>query len=174
MKKIAQSFGFIVLGAAPMLLVFHYVKAPPVKFADSEFLLGYLGIFLGFAFSVVTFVMTLVDKGRQRVMDSLDYTKEEKIETKNRMDGLNEELSDTLIFLFSSFLLVALIMLWEAIDIPGVAVSKNVFYAKPRLLSSIKFSIFLWSVYSIYDLLVAAFQVNRRVDKILERTAKDK
>lgn len=171
MKKIVQSFGLIALGALPVLLIFHYNKIVKIKFADSEFLLGYLGIFLGFAFSVVTFVMTLVDKGRQRIMDSSGYTDVEKGETKRRMDKLNEELLDTLIFLFSSFLLVALVMVWEAIDFPGLKVEESIWYSKIRLLTSIKFSIFGWSVYSIYDLLVAAFQVNKRIDKILERTS---
>jgi hypothetical protein len=170
-KKILQSFGFIVLGAIPLLLLFHYTKIVKIKFADSEFLLGYLGIFLGFAFSVVTFVMTLVDKGRQRVVESSIYTDLEKAETNIRMDRLNEELSDTLIFLFSSFLLVVIVMIWEAIDIPNVSIANSIWYAKPKLLSAIKFSIFGWSVYSIYDLLVASFQVSKRIDKILERTS---
>ena len=153
-----------------MLLVFYLIKVPRVKFAESEFLLSYIGIFLGFAFSVVTFVMTLVDKGRQRVLSTSDYSADEKKETLIRMNGLNDELSDILFFLFSSFLLIAILMLWEAIDIPYISVNANIWYSKLRILSAIKFSVFCLSVYGIYDLLIAAFKVNERVDKILECT----
>ena len=151
-----------------MLLLFHLIEVPRVKFAESEFLLSYLGIFLGFAFSVVTFVMTLVDKGRQRVLTS-DYSTDEKKETLVRMNGLNEELADILFFLFSSFLLVATLMLWEAVDIPYISVKIDTWYSKPRILSAIKFSVFCLSIYGIYDLLVAAFKVNEKIDNILER-----
>ncbi|MBU6121159.1 hypothetical protein [Hymenobacter siberiensis] len=75
MKKILQSLGYIAIGTVVMLLLFYLIKVPHVKFAESEFLLSYIGIFLGFAFSVVTFVMTLVDKGRQRVLSAPDYTR---------------------------------------------------------------------------------------------------
>ena len=151
-------------------MVFYLIKVPRVKFAESEFLLSYIGIFLGFAFSVVTFVMTLVDKGRQRVLSTSDYSADEKKETLIRMNGLNDELSDILFFLFSSFLLIAILMLWEAIDIPYISVNANIWYSKLRILSAIKFSVFCLSVYGIYDLLIAAFKVNERVDKILECT----
>ncbi|WBO84772.1 hypothetical protein [Hymenobacter yonginensis] len=170
MKKMIQSLGFILFGALFALGAFVLVNIPQIKFAESEFLLGYLGIFLGFAFSVVTFVMTLVDKGRQRIIDAKNYTEDEKKESKSRMSMLISELEDIMIFLFTSFVIVVFIMIWEVVDISFIKIPENMWYSKVRLLKAVKFSIFGWSVYGIYDLLIAAFKVNERVEKIIERT----
>lgn len=171
MKKIVQIFLIILLGALPSLAAIYYLKLSTVKFIGSEFLLGYLGIFLGFAFSIVTFIISLVDKARTKIESDNSYTETERQETKVRIGEFTDEVSDTMKFLFFSFLFVVIIMILEVWDIPNISISPAFIYTKVNILNAIKFSIFGFSVYGIYDLLIGTFSLNARVENILRRKA---
>ncbi|MBO0950702.1 hypothetical protein [Fibrella forsythiae] len=169
MKKFFTIIFFIICGAIPSLGIIHCLKLSSVKFIGSEFLLGYLGVFLGFAFSIVTFIMSLVDKARTKVDSNPSYTQEEKVETQRRISALLEEVSDNMKFLFFSFLFVVFIMILEIWDVPDLSLPATVWYNKFSLLNAVKFSIFGLSVYVIYDLLIGTFGLNKRVEDMLRR-----
>lgn len=169
MKKIIQIALYVLAGAIPSLLVIRFLNISGVKFIGSEFLLGYLGVFLGFAFSIVTFTMSLIDKARVKVEADISYSEIEKTETTRRISILLEEISDNMKFLFFSFLFVVIIMLLEVWDVPTISLEIKLWYTKANILNAVKFSIFGWSVYGIYDLLIGTFSLNSRVENMLRR-----
>lgn len=170
MKKFIAILLYIIGGAIPSLAAIYYLNLSSVKFIGSEFLLGYLGVFLGFAFSIVTFIMSLVDKARTKVESDNSYSDTEKVATKVKILALIDEVADNMKFLFFSFLFVVLIMLLETWDIPNVSLSPKLWYTKANLLNAVKFSIFGFSVYGIYDLLIATFSLNNKVENMLRRS----
>lgn len=169
MKKFLTIVLYIIGGGILSLGAICFLNISAVKFIGSEFLLGYLGIFLGFAFSIVTFNMSLLDKAWSKVESDGSYSEKDKNETKKRIYAFLEEVSDNMKFLYFSFLFVVIIMILEVWDIPNISVSPELFYTKLNLLNAIKFSIFGFSVYIIYDLLIGTFSLNERVEKILRR-----
>lgn len=162
----------------PSLIAIHCLKLSNVKFIGSEFLLGYLGIFLGFSFSILTFVLSVVDKVKQSIEPN--YTVEQKETTQNRIKKFVDEQFDMLFFLFCSFIFVVLIMVVEVVNLSNALSSINIYIDKSKifhitkinLLDAAKFSIFALSIYGIYDLLIGTMRFYMSSDGIINRESK--
>lgn len=145
---------FISVFIASAVLV-KYTKINVSKISDDSFLFTYLGIFLGFALTIFTFIVSMVDKIKASIEKDDKKTVDEKKETQNKIISFYSELKDDIYFIFYSFLIVIVISLFEnVINIPNFILSKD------QILIAIKLEIFLLSIYAIYDLCSSAFKIS--------------
>lgn len=130
------------------------------KIVDSEFLFVSIGVLLGFAFTLLTFIISMLDKIREYTVNKASKNSAEKARIIYRSNRLLREIKDNTIFIFSSLVVSVLCMVVEKIDVKDLQFEDYLGVSKLIFLNTIKLSIFILNIYSIYDLLKVTFKVS--------------
>ncbi|MBK7106646.1 MAG: hypothetical protein IPH62_15335 [Ignavibacteriae bacterium] len=127
--------------------------------SDNSFLFTYLGIFLGFALTIFTFIVSMVDKIKDAIEKDESKTKEQKNIAQINILSFYSEIKDDIFLIFYFFIIVTALSLFENVDIPFINTS-NFFLSKIQLIVAIKLELFILSLYAIYDLTSSAFKIS--------------
>ncbi|GBD86691.1 hypothetical protein BMS3Abin03_00612 [bacterium BMS3Abin03] len=149
---------FIVLFISSCLLI-KYTNINIKVISDNPFLFTYLGIFLGFALTIFTFIVSMVDKIKEAIENDRSKTREQKEDTESNILSFYSEIKDDIFLIFYFFVIVTILSLFENIDIPLIKLDQF-FLSKTQLIDSIKLGMFILSLYAIYDLTSSAFKIS--------------
>lgn len=159
------------------------LKIPTLKFMESEFMFGFLAIFLGLAFPIVTHIHSMIDKIKiniekyfyldndkdnlwkiptdafrpiliRTLTDSL-FSESRKNEDLAKFNRALRSLYDILWAIFVLFVIIILVMLWEAIDISYIYVPEKLIFTKISILKSVKIVVFFHSMFLLGLLIVS-------------------
>lgn len=148
------SIGFIL----SVVLVKH-VNINTNQIADNSFLFTFLGIFLGFALTIFTFIVSMVDKIKDAIQSDKSKNDEQKENSQNNIISFYSEIKDDIFLIFYFFVIVIFISLFENVNIPYISFN-GLWISKVQFIISIKLEIFLFSLYAIYDLTSSAFKIS--------------
>lgn len=167
--KIIIAFVFVSLFIFSLILIKH-TQINIALFVDNSFLFTYLGIFLGFAITIFTFIVSMIEKIRDRIEINPHKTDEEKGKIEKDIINLYKEIKQNIMLIFYSFLTVILIALIGSIDLPFISISPKLGLTKHDIFCAIKLEILFLSLYSIYDLTTSSFTVSNLTGLINSKT----
>lgn len=157
--KIKITVAFALLFLISIILIKH-TNINIDTFVDNSFLFTYLGIFLGFAITIFTFIVSMIEKVRERIENDSSKTEAEKKVVENDIIHLYREIKQNIMLIFYSFLIIIIITLFGSVDIPFIKIPEYLGVSKIDLFSAIKLEILLLSLYSIYDLAISSFTIS--------------
>lgn len=157
--KLKITLFFVLLFMLSLILI-KFTKINVGTFVDNSFLFTYLGIFLGFAITIFTFIVSMIEKVRERIEIDPNKTEAEKKIVEDDIIHLYKEIKQNIMLIFYSFLLVIIITLFGSVDIPLIKIPEYLGVSKIDLFFAIKLEILLLSLYSIYDLAISSFTIS--------------
>ncbi|MEG1669240.1 hypothetical protein [Chryseobacterium sp.] len=146
MKSILQISFISLIG----LIYGIFSKSTSLLPVQNEFLITFVGVVLGMATTIVTFIFSSVDKiwNIIDINNTTDSLKCDKLKTQFKK-GYRELIEDSK-FIFIIFIILFILAFWENIDIPYIALENVI--TKVNLIYYIKIGLFLNSIVAIKDL----------------------
>ena len=161
MKFLLWSLLYVFIGTLVIYGLAYYSKPDFSKLGDNAFLFNFFGILLGFALTIFTFIVGLVEKIKDKAEIKFVYDNNKVEKVQKHIDILYSEIKDNIWFTFLSLIIIGIIYLFEAkkisLDNPYIVWNKNLF------INSIKLSLFALNMYAIYDLIIIAFKLSDTV-----------
>lgn len=119
------------------------------KIDDNDFEFQFIGILLGFALTIFQFIVSLVDKVREKKEIEYQSAPEKLILLKSRIDALYKEIKENITFIFISLLIISALYLVQSED-PIVNL----------IFKSLRSAVFFLNLYAVYDLIIVSFKVS--------------
>jgi hypothetical protein len=138
-----------------------FLDLTKIKILEEIFLFTYLGVFLGFALTIYTFGISILENIKKPIIeaDTKDIDEQKKgIFFNSIISGFNE-LKANIIFITYSFILVVILAILQNIQYPSSFTEVILFITHIRVVQAIYFSIFILSVVIIVDLLLSMFNL---------------
>lgn len=125
-------------------------------FIKTEFLFTFLGVFIGFALTLYTYITSMFEK----LQDILKVKyKDNPIELKARLSelpNLHNEIKDNIMYLFYVLIIVVVLSVGDKLIL-----KLNVFWCEFQYVpNSILLTIFLLSIIALKDLIVTSFAIS--------------
>ena len=152
--------GRLILYSVIFLIVSYFiVKYDYLSFSyfiKTEFLFTFLGVFIGFALTLYTYITSMFDKMRDLIKEKY---KNEPVEIKKRLvqlPKLHTEIKDNIMYLFYVLLIVVFISVGDKIFI-----KLNSLWGEVNcIIDAVLLTVFLLSVLSLKDLIVTSFAIS--------------
>ena len=136
----------------------------------NQFLISYLGVLLGFALTLFTFIIAMVEKISEKLMKDNELTIQEKTTKQIMINSTLEEVKDDIKFVFISLLICCFLAIIESFDIPYIDFSAyRDYFTKISVINSLKLTIFLLSFYAIYDIMMVSFIISELTSMIIPK-----
>ena len=130
-----------------------YYKADFKDLSSNQFLIGYLGVLLGFALTFFTFIISMVEKISEKILKDDAISNNDKIKKQEKLLSILSEVKDNIAFVFFCLLICCTFPIFENIDLPLISLNNyKEFITKVLIINSLKLTIFSLSLYAIYDL----------------------
>jgi len=168
MNKLLYFFIIFVISLVVSILIIHFLKFTDNKLLDSEYIIDYLGIFLGFTIALLSFAISITDKIKENILDDKTIIdKEKKRIIIDKTSNVFEELKDDSLLIFWFFIAVIILYIFENTNIPLIDWPFKNFFSKTNIINQVKFAIFISSLYAIYDIIKTIFILSEstRIDK---------
>lgn len=142
---------------------FFYVKQKQeIKAIGYDFLLGYLGLYIGFALTIYTYIIggvgRISEKVEQKNLFKGDKEKEEKFFNSIR-NGLREFKEDTYIIVGAYFVVCFFLLFDYAVQNVDFLKGIKEAYSNYYISETVRLSVLLTSVLAAYDLVKGMFSV---------------
>lgn len=159
-KTITAISGILVILLASFYSVNNY-DISNIKIVDNEFILTYLGIFLGFAITIYTFGVSMLDSIRSNIDLKDDITTAQKARFFKKLLKGFKELKQDIWLMFICFLIVIIFSIGKQIEALGflkeIEITDTFSF---KIDKGINLSIFILSLWATYDLMKALFNVS--------------
>lgn len=150
----------------PVLLAFivsnffiYYFKINIEKIGDKDFLFSFFGIILGFAITIFTFIISLVEKIKEKAEKKYATEADKKTKFESKIKGLFSEIKDDITFTFISVVIIGLLYVVD-VKIPKIYFYGNYFIDQKIGVESLKLALFFLNLYAIYDLIIVSFKMS--------------
>lgn len=130
------------------------------KVGDKEFLFNFFGLLLGFALTIFAFIMSMVDKIRERIQADRALTQAKADRFKNKTTALFTEIKENIFFTFISLIIIGLFLIFQKIAVPKFHLFGEYCFDRVIFSKSLKLSLFLLNIYAIYDLIIISFKIS--------------
>lgn len=161
MRKLLISLSYIALASVILYpLILHY-RPDVSKICENGFLFNFLGILLGFSLTIFTFIVSMVEKVKDRAEIKFTNNQEKMTKLQRIIDSLYTEIKDNIFFNFLSLILIGIIYLLFNL-IPSFTIF-NLKIVTDILINAIKLSIFVLNLYAVYDLIMISFKLSDTV-----------
>lgn len=125
-------------------------------FIDKEFLFTFLGVFVGFALTLYTYITSMFEKIKGLIKERC-INDQEKLNAKLKLlPELHGEIKDNIKLLIYSLIVVVIVSISDKIF--------NILTKKwdviPELLNALLLSIFILSILSLWDLVQTSFKIS--------------
>jgi len=159
-KTITAISGILVILLASFYSVNNY-DISNIKIVDNEFILTYLGIFLGFAITIYTFGVSMLDSIRSNIDLKDDITTVQKARFFKKLLKGFKELKQDIWLMFICFLIVIIFSIGKQIEalsfLKEIEITDTFSF---KIDKGINLSIFILSLWATYDLMKALFNVS--------------
>jgi hypothetical protein len=157
LKAIIIILGIVIISWT----IVYCLKLTDVKILQEDFLFTYLGVFLGFALTIYTFGISMLETIKTAIenTDEEILTKVKKKEFFNSIISGFNELKSNILFITFSFLIIVFLTLIKNIKYPD---SFQILFDRIKLyypLETIYLAVFLISILIIFDLLYSMFNI---------------
>ena len=149
----------IIFSVVFFIVSFVIVKQEYVSydyFIKTEFLFTFLGVFIGFAITLYTYITSMFEKMRDLIREKY---KDEPLEIERRLKELpklHAEIKDNIMYLFYALLLVVIISVGDKI-----LIELNESWDEVKnIIEALLLTVFLLSILSLRDLIVTSFAIS--------------
>ncbi len=163
LKKLIAMVIILVFFTVSVLIVESNPGIQQSKIINDEFMLNFLGLFLGVSVAIVTFLFSSVDKIRESIIKA-GFDGAAKKQTETTINNLIEELKQDSMAIFVFLVLFFGTILLKDIDVPYLKIA---IWDKSSILSSIKLTLVFLTLFSIYDIISSTFllmKVSHKLD----------
>lgn len=129
------------------------------KIGDNDFLFSFFGIILGFAITIFTFIISLVEKIKEKAEIKYANDGGKKTKFENKIKALFGEIKDDIAFTFISVVIIGVLYVVD-VKIPKLYFYGTYFIDQKIGVESLKLSLFFLNLYAIYDLIVVSFKMS--------------
>ena len=129
------------------------------KINDKDFLFSFIGLLLGFALTIYAFIMSMIDKIRDRI-EKEQPTQNTISKFKNTATELFDEIKENIYFTFFSLVIVAIMYILKGVKSPEIHLGGVYYFSRTMFSSSLKLSLFFLNIYAIYDLIAVSFKIS--------------
>lgn len=154
---------FIIVGfvfCVCFYILCHY-KTDFKDVSSNQFLIAYLGVLLGFALTLFTFIISMVEKISDKIIKDEIILPEIKVRKQEKLSGMLAEVKDNIAFVFFCLLICCIFSIIENIDLPYISITNyREFVTKSLIINSSKLTIFILSLYAIYDIMIVSFTIS--------------
>ena len=160
-KKRATSLLGILFVLVVSLYVVNNYDVSNIKIVDNEFILTYLGIFLGFAITIYTFGVSMLENIKININQKEDLDPKTKAKFFRKLLNGFKELKIDIWLIFYCFLAVVIFSISKFIPVISFLESVEIIDGYPfKIRESINLTIFILSLWAIFDLMKALFSVS--------------
>jgi ABC-type tungstate transport system substrate-binding protein len=163
MKKFKNKFRYFVPLAIVFLIcdmILYRFNIDIGKINDNDFIFIFTGVLLGFALTIFPFIVTLVDKIREKSEKRFADNAIKKQNVEIRIAQLYSEVKDNIVFIFLSLSIVGFVYILQNIEVKAVLDTLERMFAKSIAYKALRLSIFLLNIYAIYDLIAVSFKLS--------------
>ena len=125
-------------------------------FIETEFLFTFLGVFIGFALTLYTYITSMFDKMRDLIKEKYKNNPSEAEDRLQELPNLHTEIKDNIMYLFYVLLIVVFISVGDKIFLKLDTLWGEVNY----IIDSLLLTIFMLSILSLKDLIVTSFAIS--------------
>ena len=130
-------------------------------FVKTEFLFTFLGVFIGFALTLYTYITSMFEKMSQIIKEKYSDKPNEISKRLNELPNLHNEIKDNIMYLFYVLLFVVILSIGDK-----VLIELNAYWDKVSLIvDSVLMTIFLLSIVALKDLIVTSFAISDYIIK---------
>lgn len=140
------------------LLIYQF-KINIGKVGDNDFLFSFFGIILGFAITIFTFIISLVEKIKEKAEIKYASDAGKKTKFENKIKALFSEIKDDIAFTFISVVIIGILYIVD-VKIPKINIVGTYFIDQKIGVESLKLSLFFLNLYAIYDLIIVSFKMS--------------
>ncbi len=159
-KEIFRLFLIVVVVFATCNILLYRFQFSVGKIEDFEFLFNFLGILLGFALTIFSFIISMIDKIRERLENSEQTTSKTAKQFKENSDSVNSEIKHNIFFIFFSLIAILAVYISGEFKMPSYHIYKEFYVNKVMFVRSFKLTLFMLNVYAIYDLIILSFRIS--------------
>lgn len=170
-EKILSLFHLLIATTIAYILSVFITNQANLKICDSEFVINYLGIFLGFTIALISFILSITDKLNDNIDNNPNFSDRQKEHNKINLLQIFKELKQDTFLIFWLFIIVIILYVIENIDLPFIDWTFK-FFSKRTFLNQLKLTIFILSLYSIYDIITALFKLSESAGFIINKIKK--
>ena len=122
---------------------------------SNNFLLTYLGVFIGFCLTIVTFDISIILGILEKCSQQKSGDQMKRIKGITR--GIYKELKQNLLALFVFFVIIVFLEFTTKFNFPYI--HQYVFLSKERAYDIVKMTIFFLTLYILYDYIITTFKL---------------
>lgn len=149
-RNIVILFFIIPIFLSGSFLLFHFDIIKSSVLIEYEFLFTFIGIFLGFAITLFTYLASIFDK----ILLKLSEQKNTRI---NKLRGVYNEIIDDIWFLFISLIIITLLIITKS---SGKIKCDDLFN---EIENAILLTILIMSFFAIRDLISVSFKISKYI-----------
>lgn len=156
MKRIVKLLIYFVLILG---LSFWIVKSDLISygyFIKTEFLFTFLGVFIGFALTLYTYITSQFDKMKENLTEKLKNSPEILEDRLKLLPDLHAEIKDDILLLIYSLIIVVAISIGDKVLIE----LNDLWNEVVNLSNSILLAVFILSVFALWDLVKTSFAIS--------------
>lgn len=149
----------IIIAIAISCFIINYLKIDIGKANDNDFLFNFFGLLLGFALTIFSFIISIIEKIKDGA--EVKYAKQPKKIKKMQasIKELYQEIKDDIAFTFVSLVIIGMLYIVDY-QIANFHIVSNWYYDHVIMIKSLKLSLFVLNVYAIYDLVLISFKLS--------------
>ena len=153
--KMNNNWKFIIVVLLVLLLSFAIIQTvdiSKVTLFDSMNLFTYFGVLIGFAITVYTFGLSLLDQIKLNINQHKKFEDAKKLELKSKLNNSFVQLKENIWLIFVSIILIAIFSILKLI--PNNYIDNVEKYKIPE---TINMSLFMLTTFAVYDIIKTIF-----------------
>lgn len=150
-----NNWKFIIVVLLVLLLSFAIIQTvdiSKVTLFDSMNLFTYFGVLIGFAITVYTFGLSLLDQIKLNINQHKKFEDAKKLELKSKLNNSFVQLKENIWLIFVSIILIAIFSILKLI--PNNYIDNVEKYKIPE---TINMSLFMLTTFAVYDIIKTIF-----------------
>lgn len=128
------------------------------SFIKTDFLFTFLGVFIGFALTLYTYLTSMFENMKKIIKQKYANNIPVRDDKLNQLPLLHQEIKDNILFLIYALIFVVTIAIFDkkidAIDLCSF------YFNAPDIKNGFLLTLFVLSVYALYDLVVTSFKIS--------------
>ena len=130
------------------------------KINDNDFLFLFIGLILGFSITLFPFIVSLTEQLKIKAVEKFKDNCDKKLSIEKNIQNMFTEVKHNILFIFSTLVIVSVLYILNNLNYPKVNNILGEFFEIGLVLKSIRLTVFILNLYSIYDLIIVSFALS--------------
>lgn len=164
MKKFASVALKMAMMVSASAFLVYYSDAEKISLFEPVGLFAYIGVLLGFAITIYTFNLSLVDGIKDEINKDADIDADKKTSFIERLINVFSEMRDGIWMLFVGIIILVTVSICDL-----AFIKPSNFLGKYQIPEITQMSVFFFCTYSMYDLIYTMFKISEMKLFLTER-----